>query len=392
MAYAQIRRQAADLNNRLHNPAVLPYLLGGQIFVAGGFALEYTRRALGLDAAGYYVTGGGLDTPVKEGNKRGGDPNWTAPGSSKRQKTRDTPDGLDEVRRNYRDTPSDTPPEKMDSSGGQQHTSPAAAALRAGTGNGEDPVQPFGVVADYAPDYFTVRGKACGAAEFSGAPVNLTTGETTGTAANGEWQIRLNSPADWNVTATGSVPANTEMNGFDLWKGLYSHYRLLQTKVKLTFFKKHVVYGMVAVGGTTSVTNKFMEYANSAPVSVGYVADPSNRLGTQLLGKNFAEIRNGKHVHFEAMMHGMTSMTYVYTPGKWDQSIETTQEDGIWTATNTNPSTQDILHILVIPHTQGAIYQMEVMVELEMLVQFKQFTDATLTAIYTGTITGVAGG
>ena len=395
MDWGHWRREIHGLNNRLHHPNALPYIFGAQILSAGGVALEYTRRSLGLDAAGYYLTGGGEETPEKA---KGEAPTQSgARSGQKRLRSGEAKqESLDPVRQRLRFEPTAARPQKMDTS--DEPTIEAARARGADsgmTGNSEDPVMPFGRVAEFAPDYFTVKGRFAGGAIFTGAVVDPVQGNSGNNAVPAEFQVRVNSPADWNLSVTVANQNNNEMIGFSHWKTMYSHYRLLKTDLRITFIRRRVQFDNVVVGTTNPATilqNKFLSNNNEIPILVGYVADPSNRLGNQLITpttRNWIEGSQAKHSHFEWLQHGRLSMAYHYTPGAWDQSIETTQQDGIWTAVNANPSTQDVLHIVAYPLEKEAVYTLDVIVEGTMLVQFKQFTNNVITEMITLVPSGV---
>ena len=150
----------------------------------------------------------------------------------------------------------------------------------------EDPVKPVGAVANYAPDYFTFKGKSVHSFYASGATVNSTTGAVTANAALTYQDFRLNSASDPNLSATGSGSSNSMINGFEIWKSYYDYYRVLGTQVNLTFIKREYLLNEVAITGTTAITNAVgPDYYNGLPWMVGFVCDPSNRLGSHLLAK-----------------------------------------------------------------------------------------------------------
>ena len=85
-------------------------------------------------------------------------------------------------------------------------------------------------------------------------------------------------------------------------------------------------------------------------------------------------------------------MSYNYTPDSWDRSIETAQEDGLWTAISANPSCVDCLKIICAPLSDQNVGFIDVIVELEMTVQMRQMNNSTLQGEYANTDTAVAGG
>lgn len=85
-------------------------------------------------------------------------------------------------------------------------------------------------------------------------------------------------------------------------------------------------------------------------------------------------------------------MSYNYTPDSWDRSIETAQEDGLWTAIASNPSCVDCLKVICAPLSTNNVGEIDVIVELEMTVQMRQMNNSTLQGEYANTDTAVGGG
>lgn len=157
--------------------------------------------------------------------------------------------------------------------------------------------------------------------------------------------------------------------------------------------KREYILNEVAMTGTTAITQAVgPDYFNGFPWMVGFVCDPSNRLGSHFTGKTFRDILVGKHQHMEWLQHGMLRMSYNYTPESWDRSIETAQEDGLWTPIASNPSCVDCLKIICVPYDTNNVGFIDVIVELEMTVQMRQMNNATLQGEYANTDTAVAGG
>lgn len=364
-----LRRGFHAFDNFVNHPQVLPYALFGQLAGFTYFVGEGVRHAIGGEFIPFYLTGAG-ETKAFRGSMKRKPSTFAEAVGFKKQKT------------------SAWKPAAVPTA------VPSATASTMGNPMGqEDPVKPVGAVANYAPDYFTFKGKSVHCFMASGATVNSTTGAVTADCALTYKDFRLNSASDPNLTLTGSDSNNSMINGFEIWKTYYDYYRVLGCQVNLTFMKREIKYNQVISGGTTAITQAVgPDYYNGFPWMVGFVCDPSNRLGSHFSGKTYRDILVGKHQHMEWLQHGMLRMSYNYTPESWDRSIETAQEDGLWTAIASNPSCVDCLKIICAPLGNQNVGNIDVIVELEMTVQMRQMNNSTLQGEYANTDTAVAGG
>jgi hypothetical protein len=247
-----------------------------------------------------------------------------------------------------------------------------------GPGTNEDPViPPPKKISNVAPDYFTFKGRVVIYKQYSLSTVDRSTGVNSNTAKlYQEVRIRLNSPADINLDLTSGDESNKELNGFDKWKTFYSHYRVLRTNVRVTFMRREGITADKDTAGSTDLGGW------SIPVIVGFVCDPSARLSIADT-KDYRPLLAGKHIAHDYLgKGGRTSFTYSYTPESWDQSIERVAEDGIWTPTSKNPSSNDLLHIFCMPASTYCAGDVQAFIEVEQEVQMKQYTDTFLNDIY----------
>lgn len=247
-----------------------------------------------------------------------------------------------------------------------------------GPGGNEDPViPPPKRVSNVAPDYFTFKGRVVIYKQYSLCSVERSTGVNSNNAKlYQEVRIRLNSPADINLDLTTADESNKELNGFDKWKTFYSHYRVLRTNVRVTFMRREGLTADKDNAGTSEICGW------SIPVIVGFVCDPSARLSIADT-KDYRPLLAGKHIAHDYLgKGGRTSFTYTYTPEAWDQSIERVAEDGIWTPTSKNPSSNDLLHIFCMPSSTYCAGDIQCFIEVEQEVQMKQYTDTFLNDIY----------
>lgn len=376
-----LRRGFYLFDNFVNHPQVLPYALFGQLAGFTYFVGEGVRHAIGGEFIPFYLTGAGETKAFRGSMKRKPSTFSEAVGYKKKQKTSA-----------WKPQAAPTPAPSI----AAPTPAPSTAAQASTMGNPmgqEDAVKPVGSVSNYAPDYFTFKGKSVHSFSHSGATVNTTTGAVGTDAALGYRDYRLNSASDPNLTTTGTGTYNTMVNGFEIWKTYYDYYRVLGTKVKLTFMKREYILDAVQLDGTSAITSALgASYYNGFPWMVGFVADPSNRLGSYFTGKLFSDIVVGKHQHMEWLQHGRLTMDYEYTPEAWDRSIETAQEDGLWTAVSANPSCIDCLKVIVAPFSDRNAGFIDVIVEIEQTVQMRQMNDATLQGEYANTGTVVAGG
>lgn len=249
----------------------------------------------------------------------------------------------------------------------------------------EDPIKPHPKPANVIPDTFTFKGRnVVQTSHIYGSRV-YTTGAVTGAVSVDTCKLvslRLNSPVDVNLTTTSADNSNVTLNGWDTWKQYYTHYSLIETKVSIHFFRRrNNVFQTTAVDSNSSALADFYD---DIPLCVGFLCDPSNRLGaTVLAGLNFKKIVIGPHVAHQYIMGGeRATFSYTYTPGSWDSAIENVQQDGIWTPTSQNPTTLDYMHVFSTPVGANATGELDIIIEVEQVVQMRQYTLTTLAGLY----------
>lgn len=249
----------------------------------------------------------------------------------------------------------------------------------------EDPIKPHPKPANVIPDTFTFKGRnVIQTSHVYGSRV-YTSGAVTGAVSVDTSKVvslRLNSPVDTNLTTTTADNSNVALNGWDTWKQYYTHYSLIETKVKIHFFRRRKnVYQTSNVDHNDSALGDFYD---DIPLCVGFLCDPSNRLGaTVLSGLNFRKVIIGPHVAHQYLMGGeRCTLSYTYTPGSWDSAIENVQQDGIWTPTSQNPTTLDYMHVFSNPIGANATGELDIIIEVEQTVQMRQYTLTTLAGLY----------
>lgn len=281
-----------------------------------------------------------------------------------------------------------------------------AMGKRAGTDGEEVPVMPPpSKVSKIHPDYFTISLPYIYRFD-SFASANLV-------YANDRplLRIRLNSIYDpikevnATVVGVGDDPlfdADTQPQGRDIWASHFKYYRVLGSRVKLTFLNGYPVkifnqganrtafhnafavgYELVDEDGIVSNnTEMFLttKHANRAIMGPGYSA--FEYVGTQT-DELTANVRT-------------KIMTYDYNPSNWTYHVEETGSEERWTPIKQNPSIDHDLAVRVMhlddtnapePTSAGLFC---LMVQIEYLVQFREATDSffktqtTTTATYGG--------
>lgn len=249
-----------------------------------------------------------------------------------------------------------------------------------GTGK-ENGLKPYGATSNYLPDYFTFRGTSTIWKKFDGTARGDSGAPANAVNSSQSIRIRLNSPADINLTTTGSNDSNAPLKGFSHWKTTYSHYRVIKTEVKIYFNRRR--WELAKPSGTTAAET-VAHYYDDTPYMVGFVCDPSGRLGTNLDSKSFHAILKGKHVAHKYLIGGQqTGFSYTYVPESWDMSLPVQQRDQFWTPVSTNPTSSDIMIIYVAPVDLNATAAIDCIVEVEMTVQMRELNDSILAGLYT---------
>ena len=246
-----------------------------------------------------------------------------------------------------------------------------------------DQLKPFGATANQVPDYFTFRGKSViykqidlNSRNTAGAPTN------TVTTAQGI-RLRLNSPADINLSTTGTDVNNVPLKGFTTWKAFYTHYRVIETKVSIYFNRRRWSI-FTNTSAATSAANNIDHFYDDTPLVAGFVCDPSARLNDTLTGKDWRSILVGKHVASKYLTGGQqTGFNYTYTPESWDMSLQTAQKDQFWTPVDLNPPSQDLLYIFVAPCNANCTGTVDISIEVEMTVQMRELNTTELGKLYT---------
>ena len=379
----------------INRPQNLQRVFIGQLGVVGLGALEGSRRLLNGDLQWYFGASGDNPRPDSPWDKfwstafgeTSGD-NFITPEKDPNQrpskKSKISPPEKSMKRKREVFAPEIEAPKRLR---GAPSTATAMGSVAEGRINKgyEDPIKPHPKPANVIPDTFTFKGRnvvqtshiyADRAAE-TGAIQNAVSVDICKVVS-----LRLNSPADVNLTTTGVNNSNVPINGWDTWKSYYTHYSLIETRVKVHFFRRrNNIFQSTAVSNDSYARADFYD---DIPICVGFVCDPSNRLGATVLGNlNFKKIIIGPHVAHQYLMGGeRCTFSYVYTPGSWDSAIENVQQDGIWTPTSQNPTTNDYFHIFSNAIGANAAGELDIVVELEQTVQMRQYTLTTLTALY----------
>ena len=379
----------------INRPQNLQRVFIGQLGVVGLGALEGSRRLLNGDLQWYFGASGDNPRPDSAWDKfwstafgeTSGD-NFITPEKDPNQrpskKSKISPPEKSMKRKREVFAPEIEAPKRLR---GAPSTATAMGSVAEGRINRgyEDPIKPHPKPANVIPDTFTFKGRNVVQTSHLYADRVASTGAIQNAVSVDTCKVvslRLNSPADVNLTTTGADNSNVPINGWDTWKSYYTHYSLIETRVKVHFFRRrNNIFQSTAVSSDSNARGDFYD---DIPICVGFVCDPSNRLGaTVLAGLNFKKIIIGPHVAHQYLMGGeRCSFSYVYTPGSWDSAIENVQQDGIWTPTSQNPTTNDYFHIFSNAVGANAAGELDIVVELEQTVQMRQYTLTTLTALY----------
>lgn len=385
----------------INRPQNLQRVFIGQLGFVGLGALEGSRRLLNGDAQWYLGASGDNPRPDSAWDKfwssafgeTSGDSFITPdkdPKNRPHKKAKISPPEKSMKRKRdiFQADPSVEAPKRLRGSAASSEMTSVASG-RTGVGY-EDPLKPARNPANVIPDTFTFKGRnvvqtshvyanrvgATGVVE-NAVSVNLAKVVT----------LRLNSPVDINITTTGNDEANVPINGWDIWKTYYTHYSLISTKVNIHMFRRRnnvIQVTALPVSAPDAKDACRQDFYDDIPICVGFVCDPSNRLGSaQLSSLNFKKILLGPHVAHQYLMGGeRCSFSYTYRPGDWDSAIENVQQDGIWTPTSQNPTTLDYFHVFTNATGANAAGEIDIIVEIEQEVQMRQYTLTTLQGLY----------
>lgn len=384
---------------RWDRPENLPYIFGAQVVASGLLALEGTRRALGGDYQFYTGFSGGKPRPDSTRLDRYFRGSTSLPNSSptdrmpKRQRMDDSDSllsGAEDARAGGYSVPSmralPAPlqaalpaPSSASSQAALPAPEPSAAAkVAGGAGTGgreEDGLKPIHHIPLILPDYYTFRGRSIVRHRWTGPAYNTSTGvpDSLTDLSGNVYELWMNVPYDVNKNTTGTSNINTTISGYGLWKTYYKYYNVVGTRVKVTFKRNNRQF-------TEKKALDDVLINRNAALYVGFIADPGNLIS--IGSKDYTNWVGRPHSHFELICDGETqSFVYNYNFDKWDTDIAQVQQDGIWTLIDNAPSTKDVLKICVFPtdlETQG---HMDIFIEVEQVVQMRQWNATTLSDI-----------
>lgn len=366
---------------RWDHPNNLPYIFGAQIAATGLLALEGTRRALGGDYQFYTGFSGGKSRPDSTRidkyfrgptSRAGSNPTNRMP---KRQRMED----VDSLISSGVNAPAGgiSSMETDDPTAAQPATQALRASGSGGTGGSreEDGLKPIHTIPNILPDYFTFRGRSIVRHRWTGPAYNTTTGvpDDLGDLSGNVYELWMNVPYDVNKNTTGTSNINTTISGYGLWKTYYKYYNVVGTRVKVTFKRNNRQF-------TEKKSSDDVRLNRNAALYVGFIADPGNLItvGT----KDYTNWVGRPHSHFELICDGETqSFVYNYNFDKWDTDIAQVQQDGIWTLIDNAPSTKDVLKICVFPTDKETQGHLDIFIEVEQVVQMRQWNSNTLDNI-----------
>ena len=212
-------------------------------------------------------------------------------------------------------------------------------------------------VALTAPDYFTITLPY---ADYHHIPA--FTAATTGVNRI----YRLNSVFDPSTLATAHQPM-----GRDTWANVYDFYRVVHTKVKMTFINlSDITPG--EVNGSDTVIFGWEETDDSAGTIV--------TTRTALMERKHADHRIVPGCDRGNLKNG-TYMEYAYSPTTWDNHVHSTGIEERWTAINSTPTNSHFIVMHIFPAKVGTTPQpmnFELAVEIEYTVQFREVKSSIL--------------
>lgn len=242
-----------------------------------------------------------------------------------------------------------------------------------GGGNEIPVINPPRNVAKITPDYFTVM-----------LPYysihSLTAGEVNGTNSV---QIRLNSIYDPVEGTFG----NRQPQGRDIWSATWQFYRVLETRVKLTWLNGQFPTTVARPSGTIwAVGYEFLEDG----------ATPANGIDAFMITKHAKRDMLGPATHLlgdGATVHtnipSQQTLTHHYAPHEWDYHVQESSSEARWTPISQNPSDTHHLAVRTMGLDGQAVQanQMELIIQIEYVVQFREVFQSLIKQLDTGDAT-----
>lgn len=206
--------------------------------------------------------------------------------------------------------------------------------------------------------------------------------------------IRLNSIYDpfKAVRATLGNPisnADTQPQGRDIWAAHFKYYRVLQARVKVSYFSESLanttqndpMYNTFAVG--YELTDEDGPISNNAEMFM-----TTKRAKRDLLLPALTNhVWNGTSVLNQVSRPSTMTHVYHYNPGDWQYHVEEKGSEERWTPIGANPSIDHEFHIRCMHMDSGNAPdgRITVMVQIEYDVQFREATDSFFKTQITAT-------